>query len=188
MGLLDPETWKAPAELIGYWKTIAGAGLAFSAANKKGREFTGINTECHMLLGELTDDGRLAIPRRSVCQVDIHCLLRLEKGCTLAKAAKAAKAAEATPVDPFRAAAASPPKPPPPPKALARAQPRRAARKSAAGEVDRFLAVAAAAPKPAPVIDRPIVEPIVEVPPLLARAPFTMAEILRSYGHIREVA
>ena len=48
MAFLDwfnPETWKAPAELIGYWKTIAGAiasaGVAFGAATKKGREFIG---------------------------------------------------------------------------------------------------------------------------------------------------
>jgi hypothetical protein len=105
---------------------------------------------------------------------------RLEKGCTIAKAAKAARAANmagAKPVDPFPAAAAPPPKPPP------AAKPRRAVRKSTASEVDRFLAAAAVAPKPAPVIDRPIVE----VPPLLTRAPFTMTEILRAYGHVPEV-
>jgi hypothetical protein len=90
---------------------------------------------------------------------------RIEKGCTLAKTAKAAKAAA--------------------PKAEAPIpKPRRPANKPAASAVDRFLAEAAAAAKPAPVIERPADV----VTPLIARAPFTMTEILRAYGHIREGA
>jgi hypothetical protein len=87
---------------------------------------------------------------------------RLEKGCTIAKTAKAVKAA------PKVETAAPIPKP------------RRPARKSTAGEVASFLAAAAAAPKPkpAPTIERPAV--------LIERRPFTMAEILRSYGHVKE--
>ena len=89
---------------------------------------------------------------------------RLEKGCTLAKTAKAAapKVEVSAPIP----------------------KPRRPARKPAASAVDRFLAEAAAAPKPAPVIERPADV----VTPLIARAPFTMTEILRAYGHIREGA
>jgi hypothetical protein len=38
--------------------------------------FPGFNTERHMLLGELVDECKVAIPRRNMCQVDTHCLLR----------------------------------------------------------------------------------------------------------------
>ena len=104
---------------------------------------------------------------------------RLEKGCTIAKAAKAARAANVAGAKPAAA---------PPPKASTRAQPapaarpRRAAaaRRSSASEVECFLAAAAAAPKPAPVIDRPTVE----VPPVLIRRAQSMTEILRAYGHV----
>jgi hypothetical protein len=103
---------------------------------------------------------------------------RLEKGCTIAKAAKAARAANVTGAKP--AAAALPPKP----AAKLRVQPRRTAPRSNPSEVERFLAAAAVAPKPAPVIDRPAIE----VPTLIARRAQSMTEILRAYGHIREGA
>jgi hypothetical protein len=85
---------------------------------------------------------------------------RLEKGCTLAATKKATakpKAAEARAEMP---------------------RPRRPARKSTTAEVASFLTAATAAPKPMPVIERPTV--------LIERRPFTMAEILRSYGHVKE--
>jgi hypothetical protein len=102
---------------------------------------------------------------------------RLEKGCTIAKAARAARAAKAA-----NMAGAKPAAGPPPPKPAPAARPRHAAsRKSTASEVASFLAAATAAPKPAPFIEPPALE---APPPLLTRAPFTMAEILRAYGHV----
>jgi hypothetical protein len=87
---------------------------------------------------------------------------RLEKECTLAKTAKAA------------------PKPKPAQAKAEMPRPRRPARVSTAAEVTSFLAKAAAAPKPMPIIER---APL-EVPPLIAPRAATMAEILRSYGHV----
>jgi hypothetical protein len=43
MDIFDPETWKQPAALFDYWKSIAGGAIAIfgilGAATKKGREF-----------------------------------------------------------------------------------------------------------------------------------------------------
>jgi len=98
---------------------------------------------------------------------------KIEKGLTRKRAVRPATVVSAPKV---RLAAEAQPKPEMP-------KPRRPARKSTNRETAAFLTAAAAASKPASAIE----PPAIEVPPLIAPRPLTMAEVLRSYGHIKEV-